>query len=326
MGVTLGRRVVEPEPVADDGAVKSWVNTRTSLWPARWPAIAKQECIDIVESAPPDQQEKAKRELPCDTCELNTQCLNAKRLELGPLLYGRELLTEALSSEASLFPYSVFAPMLRTRLAQVNEYRKPYGIERHLIVVSGWDIAWSEKVGGDFLVRCTAVLDTRTNKRTLLNIKRFPQGLRYSEQLAVIKEQHRFFQEDLVVIEGDAAQMIWKQGLDEQSDMPVMKHSSGGSIPGAPSEKQDLRIGVPGLLIDLDARRWEFPYDENGLGYDEMRAFLGEAAAFGWHDGKLEGVGEHDDMVMAWWHCSWGLKVASGGMGEFRSKQAPGEY
>jgi hypothetical protein len=312
--------VAEELPEAEGDGVSLGVNTRTSLWPDRWPAIALQECVDIVESAPPDQQEKAKRDLPCSTCEMNTQCLNAKRKELGPLLYGRELLTQALSSEASLFPFSVFAPMLNPRLSMVREYRKPFGIEQHLIVVSGWDLAWSEKVGGDYLVRCTAVLDLRSNKRTLLNIKRFPQGLRYSEQLAVMKAEHQLFKEDLVVVEGDAAQVIWKQGLDEQTDVPVLKHSSGGSQPGAPSEKQDLRIGVPGLLIDLDAKRWVFPYDKDGHGFDEMRAFLNQAAAFGWHDGKLEGVGEHDDMVMAWWHCSWGIKTMTGGLQEFRSK------
>lgn len=327
-----GRRVVGPsgqiedEEYVDTGGVDSWVNTRTSLWPDRWPAIAKQECVDIVESAPVEQQEEAKRNLPCIDCELNTQCLNGKRKELGPLLYGREFNTEALSAEASLFPFSLFAPMLNTRLAMVPHYRKPYGIERNLIVVSGWDIAWSEKVGGDYLVRCTAVLDLRTNKRTLLNIKRFPQGLRYSEQLEVIKAENQLYQEDLVVLEGDAAQVIWKQGLEEQTDVPVLKHSAGGASPGAPSVKQDLRVGVPGLLIDLDARRWIFPYDPQGLGFDEMRAFLAQCGAFGWHDGKLEGVGEHDDMVMSWWHCSWGLKEASGGLREFRSRQTPEGY
>lgn len=328
----VGRRVVAPSGQIEDetyletGGVESWVNTRTSLWPDRWPAIAKTACIDIVESAPVDQQEQAKRELPCIDCELNTQCLNGKRKELGPLLYGREFNTEALSAEASLFPFSRFAPMLRTDLGMVPHYRKPYGLEGQLIVVSGWDVAWSETVGGDYLVRCTAVLDLRTNKRTLLDIQRYPQRMRFSQQLATIKAAHQLYQEDLVVIEGDAAQTIWKQGLEEQSDVPVLKHSAGGAVPGAPSEKQDLRVGVPGLLIDLDAQRWIFPYNNQARGFDEMRAFLSQCGAFGWHDGKLEGIGEHDDMVMAWWHCSWGLKTASGGFGEFRSKSSEENY
>jgi hypothetical protein len=38
-----------------------------------------------------------------------------------------------------------------------------------------------------------------------------------------------------------------------------------------------------------------------------VKTFLGEAEAFGWVDGKLEGVGEHDDTVMAWYHLGWGL-------------------
>jgi hypothetical protein len=34
---------------------------------------------------------------------------------------------------------------------------------------------------------------------------------------------------------------------------------------------------------------------------------LSELEAFGWVDGKLEGVGEHDDTVMALWHLKWGI-------------------
>ncbi len=79
--------------------LESGVNTRNSLWPIRWPAIALQTCIDTVEAAPPELQSQVKWDLPCKTCPMNIACLNAKRKELGPLMYDREILTSPRTSE-----------------------------------------------------------------------------------------------------------------------------------------------------------------------------------------------------------------------------------
>jgi len=45
-----------------------------------------------------------------------------------------------------------------------------------------------------------------------------------------------------------------------------------------------------------------------GRKIEEVKNWLSECEAFGWQDDKLEGVGEHDDTVMAWWHSNWGLE------------------
>jgi hypothetical protein len=196
----------------------------------------------------------------------------------------------------------------------VDHYRKQ---SRHEVVVSGWDIAWSEKVGGDRLVRATALLNRQTMKKRLLNIQRYPEGLRYKQQLAQIQLDHHRYQEDLVIVESDAAQVIWSQGLEDETDVPVMRHAAG-------EDKADFQTGVPGLLIDFDSLRWTFPYNENAPGFTEMRALLAEFGAFGWKDGKLEGVGAHDDMVMAFWHCWWGLKMMSARLSERYVGNQPG--
>jgi hypothetical protein len=318
--MTLGRTVVGPVD-GKDGAAAVFVaapkvNTRTALWGERWPAIALKACIDEVEAAPKDEQAEVKRNLPCADCLENTRCLTAKRKELGPLLYDREILTEPRSSESSLFPLSLFAPMLRTDLAMVPSYPK-LTRSRHEKVVSGWDIAWSEKVGGDRLVRCTALIDTRTMHKRLLNIQRYPEGMRYKQQLQQIELDHARFEDDLVVVESDAAQVIWSQTLEDSTDVPVLRHA-------AAEDKVDLQTGVPGILIDLDNQRWTFPYMEHGPGFGEIKAMLSEFAAFGYRDGKLEGVGAHDDMVMAFWHCWWGLKRLSSSIVEAKFGNQPG--
>lgn len=304
----LGRRVVGANGHVASGAARvsaEPVNTRHSLWPERWPSIALQACVDEIEAAPPVEQPEVRRQLPCGTCPENTRCLNAKRKEIGPLLFDREIQTTPRASESSLFPRSLFEPMLESDGECLPHYRKPAGAEDRYAVCSGWDLAWSEKVGGDYLVRFTALADRRTGRFRLLDLTR-TRGLRYTEQCQLIEADHYRYSTDLVVIEGDAAQTIWRQNIEETTAVPVLSHNVAGS-------KRDLRVGVPSLLIDLANRRWSFPHRPGGRGYDEVEAFLGECEAFGWTDGKLEGSGEHDDTVMAWWHCQWGLRMLLGG-------------
>jgi hypothetical protein len=273
--MALGRRIVE-KPGQKPRRATAKVNTRTALWTERWPAIALQACIDEVEKAPPEDRARVKRELPCQDCPKNTACLNAKRKEIGPLLYDREILTKPRSSESSLFPREMFDPMLNPNRSMTPFYVKSSGLERYEFVVSGWDLAWSEKVGGDHLVRSTGVVDLRNGRKRLINIHRYPQGLTYTQQCTLIAADHQKFREDVVVIEADAAQ------------------------------------------------GWDFPYMEDGLGYDEMESLLTEFEAFGWVDGKLEGVGEHDDMVMAYWHMWWGMRLMGQTIDEFYNGNQPG--
>lgn len=274
-------------------------NTQTALWPTRWPAIALQECIDLVEEQKdPLERARVKFELPCQDCEKNTACLNAKRKELGPLLYDREILTNPRSSESSLFPFEAWEPMLNRGMSLVPYWHKPFSLEHEYAVVQAWDIAFSEKIGGDYLVCETAYIHRPTGLRHMLDIERW-QRLTFDEQIDLIEAKHRQFQADLVVIEDDAHQQVWAQRV-RKTAVPVMRHGASG--------KQDFATGVPGLLILIQNRKWEFPYQRGTYHYEEIENMLAtEFPAFGWNDGKLEGVGEHDDTVMCFWHLNWGL-------------------
>ena len=316
LGMQWGSKGVD-EKVDDTRVQMSQVNTRTALWSSRWPAIALQECIDTVEAAPPDLQAEVKFNLPCAQCVKNTACLNAKRKELGSLMYSREILTHPRTSDSSLFPRDLFAPMLMRRETFVPFWRKPFSLEHEYAVVQAWDIAWSEKVGGDWLVCMTAYVHKTTGRRHLLDIARW-QRLTFDEQVLLIARMHEAYQSDLVVIEDAAAQTVWKQHMARNTSVPVIGHGAG--------DKTNLAAGVPGLLILLENRKWEFPYGEQGSHHREnMDVFLNEAEAFGWVDGKLQGVGEHDDTVMCWWHLNWGIdRFLSMGSGETHRGTVPG--
>lgn len=310
---TVEELSVQEEPTAES------VNTRTSLWPQRWPAIALQECIDKVEAAPPDQRSAVKWELPCQTCPKSSQCLNAKRKELGPLLYDREIQTSPRSSESSLFPRSVWIGNLQPEESLVPHWRPPFSKEHEYSVGQAWDLAWSEKIGGDYLVSMTAMIHLPTGTKQLLDIERW-RGLSFGQQCKLIEAKHKVYESDLVVIEGDAAQKIWRQHMAATTPVPVMSHDAGG-------EKNDLAAGIPALLIALENRKWRIPYRKGSWKHDEVEAMLGEFEALGWVDGNLEGVGEHDDLVMCFWHLDWGMTRLgyygkTGGVG--RSGAVPG--
>jgi hypothetical protein len=296
----------------------SGVNTRTALWPDRWPAIALQECIDLVEAAPPEKRAEVKFGLPCAECDQKTRCLNAKRKELGPLLYDREILTRPRSSESSLFPMELFEPMLDGQQALVRNWRPPFSWEHHFAVAQGWDLAWSEKIGGDYLVCMTGVIDRRNGQKQMLDIERW-QRVSFDDQVKLMAAKWALFGADLVVIESDAAQVIWAKHVGRNTAVPVLPHAAGG--------KGDFATGVPGLLITLENKKWTFPYARGTYHREEMDNFLAEAEAFGWVDGKLQGVGEHDDTVMAWWHLDWALNrlVLEAPRTQRRGNQ-PGKY
>src|SRR6476661_3692647 len=104
---------------------------------------------------------------------------------------------------------------------------------------------------------------------------------------------------DVVTGKRRLLQLERSQHLRQKTPVPVVAHSA--------SEKRDLQLGVPGLLIQFQNRKWEFPYKAGSWMFEEMNTLLSELEAFGWSEGKLQGVGEHDDTVMCLWHLSWAI-------------------
>lgn len=289
-----------------------------SLWPTRWPAIALQECIDKIEAADPANRTTVRFNLPCATCPKAPGCLNAKRKEIGSLMFDREILTQPRTSESSLFPTELTSRLLNHKRPCAPHYVKPFGAEHQWAVVQAWDIAWSERTGGDWLVCVTATVNLHSGRRILLDVERWRQKT-FDEQVRLIEQKWIAYNADLVVIEGDAAQQVWKQHVGRNTAVPVISHSAADG-------KQSLSTGVPNLLIKFENRKWEIPYVPGGHHHEVVEIFLAELEAFGWVDGKLQGVGEHDDTVMAFWHCDWGIdKLVREGATETHRGIQPGK-
>lgn len=275
------------------------IGSTAAMWQTRWPYVAKQSCVDALNDVSPEFREQVRFELPCDTCEKNTECLTGKEKEVGSLMFDREYHTKPRAASSSLFPFERMEPCLDRKLSLLEWFRKPVGLESRFAVCSGYDIAWSERSGGDYFATITARLDRQTGDKRILDIDRWRQ-VSFERQMQIIEERHNKFHDDVVVIETDGAQAVWKQYLTSTTAVPVVGHSAG--------KKRDFEQGVPGLLRDIERQKWQIPYAPGSYKIENVKAFLSELEAFGWLDDKLEGVGEHDDLVMAWYHTDHGLE------------------
>jgi len=286
--------------------------TLTALWGQRWPITALPECTAALAGAEAHVQADVRAALPCDrggpgapagtmdACPAAGACLTAKRKAMGSLLYDRENLTRPRSSASSMFPRELWEPLLLRHEAFQPHWRKPFGTEHRYGVCSAWDLAWSERTGGDWLVKMTGIVDRHTGKRRIIDIRR-EQGLSFLQQIELIVAEQERYPAEAVVIESDAAQKIWLQYIrDIRANVPVLPHSN--------AKKADLVAGIPSLVVQLETQRWELPYQSGTFHHDNAEVFLSECESFGWtSSGKLEGVGQHDDTISAFFHLSFGL-------------------
>jgi len=259
----------------------------TALWKERYPLIALPEICDEV----------------CEKCPAfinGLGCLRQKRLDIGPIAYDKEFLSNPRSNISSLFPSWLMEQNHDPEAIMVHNYNGLWE------TVTGWDIARSEKIGADYLVGFTLGYDRDTKMRHLLNITRV-KGITFNNQISMIAQHYARYHDTYIIIEADMNQDLWvEQGRKQYPGLPVYSHYTRGA-------KKDLKNGVPSLLIPLDQKLYKIPRGD--IYSKEMTdIWEGEALSFGWENDKLEGVGEHDDTIIAWWKAEIGIKKLVGGI------------
>ncbi len=255
-----------------------------ALWETRYPLIALPDTCNEI----------------CEQCQAFIEglgCLRQKRLEIGPIAYDKEFLSKPRSNISSLFPSWLMEQNYDHEAVMVHHY------DGRWETVTGWDIARSEKIGADYLVGFTLGFDAQTQKRHVLNITR-EKGKTFQEQIDMIAEHHARYHEEYIIIEADMNQDLWvEQGKKQYPGLPVYSHYTRGT-------KKDLKNGIPSLLIPLENKLYVIPRaDEYSKEMTDI--WMGEALAFGWEEDKLEGVGEHDDTIIAWWKAEIGIRRLS---------------
>ncbi|MEM4260393.1 MAG: terminase family protein [Candidatus Woesearchaeota archaeon] len=217
--------------------------------------------------------------------------LEMRRRISGKVVFTREYLVEPISEDTSMFPESI----LRNSIVGMNSYSYVNNIEAFPIkfkrVIFGGDFALSARVGADFVSFVTFGVDDNENF-WLLNLFH-EKGVSYTEQKNVLKSIWRRFKPDIMYLEANQFQRIYSEELKNETSMPVKPFITT-------KRKNSLDEGVPALSVLFENGKIKFPYaTENDKKITDM--ILDEFRSIGWTEKGIEGIGEHDDIVMSIW-------------------------
>lgn len=243
--------------------------------------------------------------------------LYQKKKIIGPVSFAREILCEPITDDLAIFPSYLFPPLFDDRLVL-----RP---TRSEIRVRGWttymgvDIARSASVGADYFVIFCIAKDNEGN-HYVVDIHR-SKGLPFIAQLEQIKLFYQMYDPALVFIESNQMQQVWSDEMRRTTDIPIKEFVTTAQ------NKYPLDKGLPSLRILLENRKLVIP---RGDAYSRATTdiWINEATQFGFIDGKLQGIGEHDDTVMAWWIAEEAAKAGgfSFGFGDEDDAAAEAEF
>jgi hypothetical protein len=233
--------------------------------------------------------------------------LKAKKREIGSVAFTREILCQPISDDLSIFPSHLFPPLfdktltIRPRLDVIRA--------RGWTCYMGVDIAISANVGADYFVLYVIGVDGH-GQHHIVDIRR-TKGLPFKKQLEEIELWGRYYDCALIFIESNQAQRVWSDEMKRTTDVPVKEFVT------LAQNKYPLDKGIPGLRILLENGKVSIPRGD-ALSRRLTDIWIDEAIAFGFLDGKLQGAGEHDDTIMAWWLATEARKAGgfSFAMGE----------
>lgn len=225
--------------------------------------------------------------------------LDEALVDMGPIAFTREYLCQPISDDMSLFPSYLFKgePVEQPTvcLGMPRKFWAGMGIDT---VAMGVDFALSASVKADWTVVFTMGMDKLGN-RWIMDIRR-EQGMEYQHQLSLITEVARLYRPGVIFLESNQMQRIFGDELIRTTDLPIIEFTTG-------VEKHALDKGVPGLRIILENKKVRIPRGDEAS-VEMTNRWRDEMKCFTWKDGKLEGVGSNDDMVMSFWLCEQALQ------------------
>lgn len=217
------------------------------------------------------------------------ETLNIRKEELGSTRFTREYLCIPISDESSLFPERIVRTNFEYEFEMPNRLSQEE--RQDLQVFTGVDFAMSSAVGADYTVITTIGVDKYMN-RWILDIRR-KKGMGLTEQLRMIQDVYFCYKPQKIILETNQMQRIFYDELVRKTDLPVEGFNTG-------TNKNSLEKGVPSLQILFENRKFKIARKTER---DRMitDVLVNELKCFTWMEGKLQGVGSHDDTVMSLW-------------------------
>lgn len=216
--------------------------------------------------------------------------LELKKQEVGSTRFAREYLCVPISDESSLFPAHILEQCYD------HEFEMPTHLTQKerdgLRIFTGVDLALSTTVGADFTVITTIGIDEYKNK-WILDIRR-KRGMPMSEQLREIQDVNTAFRPLKILIEDNAFQRVFRDELVRNTDLPVDGFTTTAH------NKNKAERGVPSLQVQFENKKFVIARktDRDRRMTDPL---VNELKCFSWHDGRLQGLGAHDDCVLSLW-------------------------
>lgn len=257
--------------------------------------------------------------------------LMRRREQIGTLAFDQEFMCQPVDESSSLFPFSLVSSCFDPTLKLVKYYDPTYDCKecgmsfyserkvrehiekihggnpdgryrRPLRVFIGCDLAISASTGADYTCYITLGVDD-FGVRYILDIFR-EKGLSYRAQIEKLKELNIRYSPRLIFVESNQFQKVIVDMARDLTDLPVKEFVTT-------RRKNQLEEGVPSLRILFENRKFRIPRgDEYSI--EKTQVLVRELQAFGFAEGKLQGIGEHDDTVMALWIANEAVKEYEG--------------
>jgi len=235
--------------------------------------------------------------------------LRKKRTLNSSLRWSREFLCRPISDESSIFPSALF---------EQPGVKEPFALgyprmwhERGFDCYMGVDLALSASAGADFFAIVVLAVDPSNGDRYVVDLIRH-KGWGYQQQVDFVIHTAERFDCAMVFVEANQYQRVITDMVVRTSDTPIKAfYTTGrgghkqvtaqrrGMNQSYSANKNALDQGIPALRMLLENAKLKLPWLSESR--ERIKVMIGEMQAFGWAEGKMQGVGGHDDTVMALW-------------------------
>jgi hypothetical protein len=263
----------------------------------------------------------------------NMEALDRKKKTLNSSLrWSREYLCRPISDDASLFPGSLFEqPGIKQPFTMGQpRFWKERGFECYI----GVDLALSATAKGDYFVLVVLALD-RNGDRYLADLIR-KKGLGYQDQVDLVVDTAKRYDAGMVFVEANQFQRVVTDMVVRTSDVPIKAfYTTGrgghrqvtsqrrGMNQTYTANKNALDQGIPTLRMLLENAKLKLPWAIESR--EQIKVLIGEMQSFGWAEGRMQGVGAHDDCVMALWIADRAATVGGASFDFSRSESVSAE-
>lgn len=214
-----------------------------------------------------------------------------KKETQGSIIFSRENLCRPITNESSIFPMEILTrSLLRMENYTLVDSREEFPVKFSKVVV-GCDFAISANVGADYAVFSVWGIDELTDERWLLHLYR-EKGVKFFEQMNVLRRINSRFRPDLIVMENNTFQQIFVETADTEG-MPVIGHTTG-------IDKYDLKTGWPHLSTLFERGKIHIPVG-NVYSQQVKDLIFQDLGSVAFTEKGLESVGSHDDISSSFW-------------------------